>query len=59
MRVIGSHFTAFNWAITGVTSSSLIVQFYLAFLIVSASPASMKDYRPYLLLIWVRSVYAG
>lgn len=53
--VIGDGYSTFNWVITVIDATSLLLQVYVMHLIKYASPTSMRPYRPYLALISVGS----
>lgn len=54
-HVVGDGYSLVNWALTGMCAASLTLQAYLFYLIVYVSPQAMREYRPFLLLITVKS----
>lgn len=56
---IGGGYSVFNWVITFIDATSVLLQLYVIYLIIYASPASIRAYRPYLALISVREADMG
>ncbi|KAH7702374.1 hypothetical protein AAVH_30473, partial [Aphelenchoides avenae] len=50
-HIIGDGYSLVDWAVTGICAASLTLQSYLVYLIIYVSPQTMKEYRPFLLLI--------
>ncbi|KAH7713685.1 hypothetical protein AAVH_18963, partial [Aphelenchoides avenae] len=50
-HIVGGGYSIFNWLITSIDASASLLQIYVVYLIVYASPSAMRQYRSYLALI--------